>query len=103
MNQRKEQACKNEERFVVSIREQIQADFMASCNARQLDRLERMSDERFCKVLEAVMFCRLGIEDSKVRIRKRREEVAKRKEKRAKYAKDPLEERGRPKTAKGKV
>ena len=103
MNQRKEQACKNEERFVISIRDQIDAQYMATRLPWQTRAMKQMTDERYCKHMDVMQKCRLGIEDRKVRIRKRREEVAKRKEKRAKYAKDPLEERGRPKTAKGKV
>ena len=94
---------KNEEGYIVGVRDQIEADWMAARTPKQLEQLGKMTDERFCKVLQTDMMCGLARMNSKERIRAKRENIATRKAKLAKYAIDPLQQPGRPKTAKGKV
>jgi len=79
--------CKNEEGYTVGVRDQIEADYMKGITPAIERRLARMNDGRFCEVLETVQQCRLNIMPSKERIRARREALAKRHAKRAKYKK----------------
>ena len=68
--------------YDANIKDQIEAQYMATRLPWQLKLLERMSDTAYCDHMETVLQCRLGIMGSKERVEARKLALVKRKAKR---------------------